>query len=278
VEKHTARRLIGTAATVVLAASVMVTVAAPAHAATRGFDGSTITVAGMGIKGQLPSAEVGARARIKRFNDTNEIKGVKIQYAEMADDKQDSATALSEARRLVTQVGAFAIVGDISANNPGDYFAQQHVPFFGGAFDNTYCSVKPSTSVWGFGIYGCLGTDGSSFVGDAGKVPYQYVTAQLHKQHPSLVIFSDDNATGKRLASQAAVAYRGAGFDVVAVPPCRPRATTRRSSTACSPGTTATRRNRFCVRRRSTASVCGTCSKHAASMVCSSPVSTRHRW
>jgi ABC-type branched-subunit amino acid transport system substrate-binding protein len=212
-----AQRLIRVTAAVVLAAGAVAAAAAPTHAAVRGFDGSTITVAGLGIKGQLPTAEVGARARIKRFDDTNEIKGVKIRFAEMADDKQDGATALSEARRLVAQDGAFAIVGDISANNPGDYFAQQHVPYFGGAFDNTYCSPKPSTSVWGFGIYGCLGTDGSSFVGDAAKVPYEYTTKQLHKPHPSIVIFSNDNQTGKLLASRAAVAYRGAGFDVAAV-------------------------------------------------------------
>ena len=66
---------------------------------------------------------------------------------EFADDKQDAATALSEARRLVSQVGAFAIVGDVSANNPKDYFVQQKVPYFGGGWDATYCSPKPSTSV-----------------------------------------------------------------------------------------------------------------------------------
>ena len=126
----------------------------------RGFDGKTITVAGLGIKKLLPSGEDGARARIKRFNDTNEIKGIKIDYKEFADDKQDPATALSEARRLVTQVGVFAIVGDISANNPGQYFAQQHVPYFGGGFDTTYCSNKPSTSLWGFSYGGCIAAGG----------------------------------------------------------------------------------------------------------------------
>jgi len=112
----------------------------------RGFDGKTITVAGLGIKAQLPTGETGAEARIKRFNDTNELPGIKVDYKELADDKQDPATALSEARRLVTQVGVFAIVGDISANNPGEYFTQQHVPYFGFAFDNSYCAQTPSKS------------------------------------------------------------------------------------------------------------------------------------
>src|SRR5438105_5665394 len=104
----------------------------------RGFDGTTIRVASLGIKGQLPSVEFGARGRIKRFDDTSELKGVKIEYVEFADDKLDQSTALNEARRLVTEEKVFAIVGDASANNPGQYFAQQHVPYFGYGFDNTY--------------------------------------------------------------------------------------------------------------------------------------------
>ena len=44
--------------------------------AVRGFDGTTIKVAGLGIASQFPGVPVGSKARIKRFNDTNEIKGV----------------------------------------------------------------------------------------------------------------------------------------------------------------------------------------------------------
>src|SRR4051794_3709749 len=39
----------------------------------RGFDGTTIKVASMGLKASLPGVEVGVEARIKRFNDTDEI-------------------------------------------------------------------------------------------------------------------------------------------------------------------------------------------------------------
>ena len=41
----------------------------------------------------------GSEARIKEFNDNNEIKGVKIEWKEFADDKEDVSLALSEARR-----------------------------------------------------------------------------------------------------------------------------------------------------------------------------------
>ena len=67
--------------------------ASSASASARGFDGTTITVAGYGIKSQLPTAEAGAAARFKRFNDTNELKGVKINFTEFTDDGQDNANA-----------------------------------------------------------------------------------------------------------------------------------------------------------------------------------------
>ena len=141
--------------------------------AVRGFDGSTITVAGFGIKAQLPKAEEGAAARFKRFNDTNEIKGIKIDFEEFADDSQDNATALSVARRLVTEVGAFAIVPNMSANTPGAYLTQQKVPWFGGGFDVSYCSTKASTSLWGFGPSGCIVPEKPSFITDTFHTVYK---------------------------------------------------------------------------------------------------------
>ena len=57
-----------------------------AQGSVRGFDGSTIKVAGYGIKAQLPSLGESAAARFKRFNDTDEIKGVKIETEGFEDD------------------------------------------------------------------------------------------------------------------------------------------------------------------------------------------------
>src|SRR5689334_10059674 len=92
----------------------------------RGFDGSTITLASMGIASQFaPGIPNGVNARIQAFNDDNEIKGIKLKWTEFVDDKQDVSVSLSEARRLVTQTGIFALVGDVSQTNPGDYFKQQ---------------------------------------------------------------------------------------------------------------------------------------------------------
>jgi ABC-type branched-subunit amino acid transport system substrate-binding protein len=213
------RRRVLVAATMAAAIGVSAVVgtgSAGASRSVRGFDGSTVTVAGIGIKSQLPRAEVGAQARIKRFNDTKELKGVKIKYAEFVDDQKDVATALSESRRLVTQVGVFAIVGDVSINNPGQYFAQQHVPYFGGGFDQTYCSSKPSTSLWGFSVQGCLSPPAPSRVSDTYGALYQYVSKKTGKKHPTFAIFGQDNDTSKIGVHIFAVAATGTGFKVTA--------------------------------------------------------------
>jgi branched-chain amino acid transport system substrate-binding protein len=187
----------------------------------RGFDGTTIKVASIGIKSQLPGVEVGAQARIKRFNDTNEVPGVKIEYLEFVDDKIDPATALSEARRLVTSENVFALVGDVSAVNPGDYFAQQEVPYFGYAFDFTYCSKEPDDSLWGFGFSGCLVPKEADQMPDNARHVYDYVKEQTGKEHPTAVLFGSDSESGKSIGNHAAY-FAGAGFDVVFAEPIVP--------------------------------------------------------
>src|SRR5579864_2605483 len=86
----------------------------PVVKSARCFDGTTIKVAGITNTADFAGAEIGAEARFKRFNDTNEIPGLKIQFVEMANDAADPATALSEVRRLVTSDQVFAIVPDLS--------------------------------------------------------------------------------------------------------------------------------------------------------------------
>ena len=181
----------------------------------RGYDGSSITLAGLGITAQFPGADAGIKARVKRFNDNNEIPGVKINYTEYANSGQDPATALSEARRLVTSDKAFAVVGDTSQNNPGPYFEQQQVPYFGWAFDNTYCSPEPSTSVWGFGWNGCLVPDKPKVMPDAGAQLYAYLKQKTGKDHPTLAMFANSTQSGKNAVATQSVAYAGAGFNVV---------------------------------------------------------------
>ena len=211
------------AAVIVVMASVLAVAlagvgsAGASRSAVRGFDGSTITVAAIGLKGQLGGAETGAQARIKRFNDTNEIKGIKIDYTELAEDKNDPATALSEARRLVTQTGIFAMVGEISTVSPVAYVTQQHVPVFGGGFGPSYCSPKPTTTSWMFAVTGCFSNPNPSFINDNYKSFYTLVSQKSGKKHPSIVMFGPDTTGGKAGNHNFAIAAQGAGFRIAAI-------------------------------------------------------------
>jgi ABC-type branched-subunit amino acid transport system substrate-binding protein len=213
------RAAIAVAAVIAVVGSVLLagTAGATVKTQVRGFDGTTIKVGSLGYKATLATSQIGAEARIKRFNDDNEIKGVKLQYTGFEDDNSDPATALSSARKLVTQDQVFAIVGDTSTYNPKDFLAQQKVPYFGWGFETSYCSPKtPSTSLWGFGYNGCqVNTQPQRVVDFAGKV-YEWVSAKLSKQHPTVALINYDSDASRSTMTQNVIAYKGSGFDVVA--------------------------------------------------------------
>jgi branched-chain amino acid transport system substrate-binding protein len=183
--------------------------------AVRGFDDGTITVGGFGNEGTFKGADIGAIARFQRANDTKEVKGVTFDYVGFADDKNDPAVATSEARRLVTQEGVFAIVPDLSTVNPGPYLTQQRVPYVGFAFDGTYCSTTPSTSLYGFGFTGCAVPTAPKSMPDTYAGNYAYVVEKTGKKHPSIAMISSDIQSGKEAAKYTATSMEGAGFKVV---------------------------------------------------------------
>ncbi len=181
----------------------------------RGFDGTTIKVASLGSAATVGNSKIGAQARIQRFNDDNEIKGVKLDYLGLSDDKNDPATALSEARKLVTQDQVFALVGDSSSYNPAQYFTEQKVPFFGWGFETAYCAPKPTTSLWGFGYNGCQVNPQPTVVVDFARQVYEYATKKLGKKHPTVAMVALDTDAGKVTVQQNETAYKASGFDVV---------------------------------------------------------------
>ena len=62
----------------------------PHRQAVPGFDGKTIKVSGLVSASNFFDAPIGAEARFKVANDTNELgKGVTIEYGDTADDKFD---------------------------------------------------------------------------------------------------------------------------------------------------------------------------------------------
>jgi branched-chain amino acid transport system substrate-binding protein len=176
--------------------------------------GGKITVAGLGYASTFGDAAVGAAARFQRANDDKEVKGYTFDYKEFADDKNEPATALSEARRLVTQDGVLAIVPAVSVITPSDYLTQQQIPWFGTGYDNTYCteSGKP-----GFGIsaYGCLiPTNPKRLPG----IQWELLKKELAGKgiaHPTVALLGTDTNSGKVSVQGAASTATGAGFKVV---------------------------------------------------------------
>jgi len=189
----------------------------PAGASTtaRGFNGKTITVAGLFPTASFSGAEVGTEAYFQQLNKTNYLQGVKIKFVTVANDQSDPAAALTAARQLVTQYQVFAIVPDLSSVNPVTYLAAQKVPYVGEAFDGTYCSATPSTALWGFGYNGCLLPTSATQVPDGYADMYSYVKAKTGSSHPTIALFSADNASGALAAKLQTVSFKGAGFHVV---------------------------------------------------------------
>ena len=169
---------------------------------------------------------------------------MKIDYVEFADDKQDPATALTEGRRLVTQQQVFAIVGDVSQFNPAEYFQQQQVPYFGWAFDNSYCSHDPSTQLWGFGYSGCIVPVDPAFIGEVGATSTRTPTQKTGKEHPTVAIVGNDSVSSRSSMSLAKIYYPKAGLEVVGTfngCPTRRSPTTRPTRRPRSPPTAARR-------------------------------------
>ena len=210
------KRVTGVAlvAALTVVSAMLVAPAASSAPSVRGYDGKTMKIGGFGLVSQFPNGSVGAQARFKEANDNNEVKNVKFEYTNYIDDKQDAATALSVGRQLVTQDGVFAIVPDFSQYNPGDYFNSQHVPYFGWAFDATYCSQKPTTSLYGFGFDGCLLPPNPMVVGDAAFAVYKFVSGKTGKSKPTAALFSNETDSGKTAVSAQSTSFTGAGFDV----------------------------------------------------------------
>jgi ABC-type branched-subunit amino acid transport system substrate-binding protein len=212
------KRGVGAALVAAVVAAVVVAMLTPtlggaATPSVATVSGGKITVAGLGYVQTFGDADTGAAARFQAANQDKEVKGYTFDYKELADDKNDPNTALSEARRLVTQDGVVAIVPAVSVVTPSDYLTQQQIPWFGVGYDTTYC---PDTKT-GFGLsaYGCL------IPPDPKRVPgtqWVLLKKQLESkgiQNPTLALLGTDTTSGKKSVQSGASAAEGAGFKVV---------------------------------------------------------------
>ena len=169
----------------------------------------------------------------------------------------------------------------MSQFNPGDYFTQQQVPYFGSAFDNSYCSKTPSTKLWGFGYNGCLVPSDPSYLANTAANPYTYVSKKTGKKQPTAALFSNDTQSGKNSVKFGTKVYNTAGFKVVAgnsqmpVPPVSdytPYAQAMLTADNGNPPTSS------CAISSPTASRCGTSSRPKVSRAPTSRTCTRTSW
>ncbi len=201
--------------TVLLSATAVGVTSGQVGAATRGFDGKTITIGGIWPTAQFAGAQIGAEGYVNQINKTNYLHGIKLKFAGYVNDGQDPAVALSGVRQLVNQDQVFAIVPDLSPVNPGAYLKSQKILYVGGGFDGTYCSTKVTTSLWGYSSSGCLVPSTPPVVTDGYGQFYTYVRAKTGSAHPTMALFSNDAASGASSVAYATVEARGAGFKVV---------------------------------------------------------------
>ncbi len=200
---------------VLLSAAAVGVTTGQAGAATRGFDGKTLTIGGIWSTANFAGAQVGVEGYVKQINKTNYLHGIKLKFAGYVNDDNDPATALSGARQLVNQYKVFAIVPDLSAENPGTYLTSQKILYVGGGFDFSYCSNKVTTSLWGYSAGGCLVPQNPPVMPNTYGQYYSYVKAKTGNAHPTMAIFSNDNASGSNSAKLSTVSAKGTGFNVV---------------------------------------------------------------
>jgi ABC-type branched-subunit amino acid transport system substrate-binding protein len=175
--------------------------------------GGKITVAGLGYVQTFGDADTGAAARFQAANENKEVKGYTFDYKELADDKNDPNTALSEARRLVTQDGVLAIVPAVSVVTPSDYLTQQQIPWFGVGYDTTYC--PKSGTGFGLSAFGCLIPTNPKRVPGTQWTLLKKELATKGIQNPTLALLGTDTTSGKDSVQSGASAAEGAGFKVV---------------------------------------------------------------
>ncbi len=107
-------------------------VAVAAGGTTRGVTATSITVGGLGINAYYGDAAIGAQARFAAQNASGGVYGRKINFIGFKDDQASPTVNTQVGKELVEQDNVFAVVPVITTVlGAGQYFGQQHVPFFG---------------------------------------------------------------------------------------------------------------------------------------------------
>jgi ABC-type branched-subunit amino acid transport system substrate-binding protein len=124
----------------------------PPSRGNRGVTATSIKVGGLGYSYLYGDADIGAKARFQRANDTGGVNGRTVDYVGLTDDGGDPNLGTQGATKLVQQDGVFAVVPTVTPDlAAATYLVQQRVPYFGWALSSNFCGND-----YGFGFTGCL--------------------------------------------------------------------------------------------------------------------------
>jgi len=123
----------------------------PTRGARRGVTATSIKVGGLGYSYLYGGADIGARARFQRANDSGGVRGRTIDYLGFTDDGGDPTVGSFAATKLVKQDGVFAVVPTVTPDlAASSYLVSKKVPYFGWALSSNFCG-----NAYGFGFTGC---------------------------------------------------------------------------------------------------------------------------
>jgi ABC-type branched-subunit amino acid transport system substrate-binding protein len=122
-----------------------------ASGVVRGVPPTWITVGGLGYSYLYGGADIGAKARFQRANDSGGVNGRTIEYLGFNDDGAVGTAGEAAAKKLVEQDGVFAVVPTVTPDlSASSYLVQQKIPYFGWALSSNFCGNQ-----YGFGFTGC---------------------------------------------------------------------------------------------------------------------------
>jgi ABC-type branched-subunit amino acid transport system substrate-binding protein len=177
------------------------------RAANAGVTATSIKVGGLGSQFLYGDADIGARARFQRANDTGGVNGRKIDYTSIVDDSGDPALDTSAAQQLARQ-GVFAVVPTVAPDLAGaKVLVQSKIPYFGWALSSNFCGNQ-----YGFGFNGCLLPAGRTSNAWGVVVAKALKTA---KSSNTAAILTEDNPSGKYQLSALTAGAKSAKLKVV---------------------------------------------------------------
>jgi branched-chain amino acid transport system substrate-binding protein len=181
----------------------------------RGVSATEITIGAITTEENWPGLSDGATARFERANAEGGVHGRTINFLGAEDDGNDPARNLDQARSLVQNDEAFALLISSTALLPAtsDFLGDEQVPFMGWGFMPGYCGTQ-----WGFGLNGCLNGPAFQTPGTEANQSLTQPSIDASGKDPSelkVALQCGEDAAGRQGCVQFEFLFEEAGAEVV---------------------------------------------------------------